>query len=351
MAETPSAPALLDPRLLQDPKMHARSRALFRASWQLLDPHLLEEGPELRPFVMLPGLLDEPLVRTPWALLPNVCTHRGATLIETPCQQRSLRCPYHGRRFSLAGRCEAAPGFDELEGFPSEADHLPEIEVEEWGPLRFASLDPLTSFEDIRAELDPWIGELVERPGQVLLREDDHHISANWALYVENYLEGLHLPFVHPDLSRQLSLPSYRYETLKCGTLQIGAASAEQQCLDLPEGHPLEGQRIRALYVWLWPNTMINVYPWGLSMNRIEPRAADEMVVRYHTWVFDHIGSRHEVSAVAQTEAEDQQVVRRVQAGMRSSMVGPGTLHPEHEAGVVEFRRRLAEALTPCSPS
>ncbi|MFT5586021.1 MAG: choline monooxygenase [Cognaticolwellia sp.] len=336
---------MFDPRKLQDPEMHTRSRGLFRQSWQLLDPHLVEEGPELRPFVMLPGLLNEPLVRTPWALLPNVCTHRGSTLIELPCQQRSLRCPYHGRRFSLAGRCEAAPGFEQVEGFPSKRDHLSEIAVEEWGPLRFASVDPMTSFEDIRAELDPWIGELVERPGQVLLREEEHHISANWALYIENYLEGLHLPFVHPDLSRSLSLPQYSYETLKCGTLQVGAASADQACLDLPEGHPLGGQRIRALYVWLWPNTMINVYPWGLSMNRVEPRSADEMVVRYHTWVLDHISSRQDVSAVAQTEAEDQQIVRRVQAGMRSSLVGPGTLHPEHEVGVKVFRERLGAAL------
>jgi choline monooxygenase len=340
---------MFDLRRLQAPEMHSRSQALFRQSWQILDPHLVEEGPELRPFVMLPGLLDEPLVRTPWALLPNVCTHRGSTLIETPCQQRSLRCPYHGRRFSLAGRCEGAPGFDQVEGFPSERDHLPEIQVEEWGPLRFASLDPGTLFQDIRAELDPWIGALVERSGQVLLREEDHYISANWSLYVENYLEGLHLPFVHPELSRALALGEYRYETLKCGTLQIGAASAEQACLQLPKGHPLEGQRIRSLYVWLWPNTMINVYPWGLSMNRVEPRAADEMVVRYHTWVLDHISSRQDVSAVSQTEAEDQQIVRRVQSGMRSSLVGPGTLHPEHEAGVVEFRRRLAEALRPGS--
>lgn len=336
---------MFDLRRLQDPAAHRRSAVLFRSSWQLLDPHLLEEGPELRPFVMLPGLLDEPLVRTPWALLPNVCTHRGATLIDGPCQRRSLRCPYHGRRFSLAGRCEAAPGFEEVEGFPAAKDHLPELDVAEWGPLRFASVDPVTSFEDIRAELEPWIGHLLERPGQVLLREEDFPLSANWALYVENYLEGLHLPFVHPGLSRQLSLPGYRYETLGCGTLQIGTASAEEQCLELPEGHPLEGERIRALYVWLWPNTMINVYPWGLSMNRVEPRAADETVVRYHTWVFDHIGSRKDVGAVAQTEAEDQQVVRRVQAGMRSSLVGPGTLHPQHEAGVMDFRRRLAGAL------
>ena len=29
----------------------------------------------------------------------------------------------------------------------------------------------------------------------------DYLINCNWALYCDNYLEGFHIPFVHPDLN------------------------------------------------------------------------------------------------------------------------------------------------------
>ncbi|TMH07471.1 MAG: hypothetical protein E6H79_04690, partial [Betaproteobacteria bacterium] len=40
----------------------------------------------------------------------------------------------------------------------------------------------------------------------------------NWALYVENYLEGLHIPFVHPGLTKTLDLGNYRYELRAAAT-------------------------------------------------------------------------------------------------------------------------------------
>ncbi|MED5371212.1 MAG: SRPBCC family protein [Myxococcota bacterium] len=336
----------LEARYYRDPALFAaQADRIFAPSWQVLDPHLTRPDKQLRPFTLLPGMLDEPLLRTPWALLSNVCTHRAALLVDRECEHRLIRCPYHGRRFSLAGRCEAAPGFEDVEGFPSAAEHLPELPLMELGPLHFTSLSPRRSFAELKAGLQPWIGDLLDRPGLQLLREDDHPIAANWALYVENYLEGLHLPFVHPGLSGGLNLPAYRHEILPVGTLQIGIAKDGEDTLVLSPDHPLHGQPVRALWFWLWPNTMLNVYPWGLSINRVEPRGVDESVVRYHTWVFNPFGSRRDVSLVSTTESEDQQIVRRVQAGICSRLYRPGRLSPAHEAGVAELGRRLREAL------
>ena len=52
--------------------------------------------------------------------------------------------------------------------------------------------------------------------------------DANWALYVENYLEGLHIPFIHPGLNAKLDWKSYRYESFANGTLQVG----DSRCKD-----------------------------------------------------------------------------------------------------------------------
>ena len=34
---------------------------------------------------------------------------------------------------------------------------------------------------------------------------------------------------------------------------------------------PDYGKRVAAFYFWLFPNLMLNFYPWGLSMNVVNP--------------------------------------------------------------------------------
>ena len=48
-------------------------------------------------------------------------------------------------------------------------------------------------------------------------RSRDYTVEAHWALYVENYLEGLHIPFVHPGLMQALDLaaPTHLTEALR----------------------------------------------------------------------------------------------------------------------------------------
>src|SRR5690606_34124114 len=77
-----------------------------------------EQAPAAWPFRFLPGSVDEPLLLTrdehgAVHCLSNVCTHRGATVVGEPCKAIDLRCPYHGRRFSLDGRMLAMPGFED----------------------------------------------------------------------------------------------------------------------------------------------------------------------------------------------------------------------------------------------
>src|SRR5262249_29501755 len=95
------------------------------------------------PLTLLPGSLDEPLLLArdasgPLRCLSNVCTHRGNVLLDRPFAGTTLRCGYHGRCFSLEGRCVAAPGFEDAERFPSAGDDLPVVALGRLGPLLFA---------------------------------------------------------------------------------------------------------------------------------------------------------------------------------------------------------------------
>lgn len=96
-------------------------------------------------------------------------------------------------------------------------------------------------------------------------------IEANWALYCGNYLEEFHTPHVHGASLEALDYRAYRTECFRWGNLQFEMGKGEEPGFDLPSGHPDEDQPVLACYFWLFPNTMLNFYPWGLSPNVVQP--------------------------------------------------------------------------------
>ena len=84
-----------------------------------------------------------------------------------------------------------------------------------------------------------------------------HHVKANWALYVDNYLEGFHIPFVHGDLNNVIENGSYKTELFSNGVLQIGYAKPGQVWHDLPKESSDYGNNITAYYFG-YPNMMFN---------------------------------------------------------------------------------------------
>src|SRR5688572_27995180 len=70
---------------------------------------LVPEPESVYPFILLEKYLSEPLLLTRdkaggLHLLSNVCTHRGSLVAQKACKAARLRCPYHGRNFSLDGK-------------------------------------------------------------------------------------------------------------------------------------------------------------------------------------------------------------------------------------------------------
>jgi choline monooxygenase len=346
-------------------ELYERSRdEIFARSWQFIgDTETLTYGHEsanVVPFTLLEGCLDEPCIlinnqesqdlkNSPkLQCYANVCTHRGSVLVEKACQVNSMRCRYHGRRFGLDGCFVSAPGFEQAEDFPSERDNLAKISMEQWGNLHFASVDPAF-------ELDELIGEMKKRLEFLPLDEfkfspelsKDYFINANWALYVDNYLEGLHVPFVHPSLATLLDPRAYHTELLPYGNVQIGVAQKAEDAFDLPASSPDHGQLIAAYYYWLYPNMMFNFYPWGLSINVVMPQGHKNTRVRFLTYVWrpERFGN-YSTENIHQTELEDEEVVHAVQRGIQSRAYQSGRYSPTWEAGVYQFHQLIGKSLS-----
>jgi choline monooxygenase len=186
------------------------------------------------------------------------------------------------------------------------------------------------------------IGEAVFDPA----RSRDYLVQANWALYCDNFLEGFHIPFVHTGLSQAIDYGAYRTELFPHSVLQVGTAAAGDDAFAIPSGHLDHGQRIAAYWWWLWPSTMVNVYPWGISFNLVKPLAVDRTKVSFLSYVWDasRLG-QGAGAALDRVEREDEAVVENVQRGTASRLYRRGRYSPAREQGVHHFHRLLADAL------
>jgi len=338
-----------------DPEVYRRSlERVFARSWQLVaDVSAVKVPGQAHPFILLEGSLDEPLLLTrdqadAVHCLSNVCTHRGNLVAESGGGAAPfLRCRYHGRRFGLDGRFLSMPEFERAERFPSAADDLPRVPFGVWSGFVFAALAPAVPLDALLSGLDARVGwlpwnELAFDP----TRSRDYLVRANWALYCDNYLEGFHIPYVHAGLAGALDYSGYTTELLPYGSLQVGAAASGEEAFDLPAGSPDAGRRIAAYYYWLFPNTMLNVYPWGVSVNVVKPLAPDRTRVSFLAYVWAPAKlDRGAGSGLDRVEREDEAVVESVQRGIRSRLYDRGRYSPDREQGVHHFHRLLAEAL------
>ena len=173
-----------------------------------------------------------------------------------------------------------------------------------------------------------------------------HHVKANWALYVDNYLEGFHIPFVHGDLNNVIENDSYKTELFSNGVLQIGYAKPGQVCFDLPKESSDYGNNIAAYYFWIYPNMMFNFYPWGLSVNIVVPLDSGNSKIIYRGYVKNQdLISKGAGGDLDKVEEEDQYIVESVQRGVRSQSYERGRYSPEKETGVHHFHRLLLKNL------
>jgi hypothetical protein len=147
----------------------------------------------------------------------------------------------------------------------------------------------------------------------------DYVIAANWALYCDNYLEGFHVPYVHgASLGSKLDYDAYDTKLFEWSNVQIGVAAPGQPSFDLPKGHPDEGARIAAWYFWLFPNLMLNFYPWGLSLNVVQPLGPGRTRVLFRSYVSDPDRIADSAgSDLHRVEMEDEEIVRAAHADAR----------------------------------
>ena len=321
---------------------------IFCESWQYIgDAVTLKRGTaNVHPVKLLEKCIDESLLLVQKddsiSCMTNVCTHRAFELIQHPTKTKKIVCGYHGRRFDLDGKMEHMPMFEGAENFPRPCDHLHQLQLQQWKRFLFTSIAPKADFDQMVKRLDERLYHMdMETWRHAPEYSKVYTVKANWALYVDNYLEGFHIPFVHEDLVSIIDLGNDNL------VLQIGYGKAGDPSLTLPSGHPDEGKTVTAYYYWLYPNFMLNIYNWGVQINIVKPMGTDFCKVEFEYYIADEeLWQQFGKDELAEkTEREDEFVVEAVQKGLKSRFYKNGRYSPKMENGVYYFHQLARAAL------
>ena len=327
---------------------------IFVKSWQFIGhKNILPVNINLYPFNFLDNYINEPLLlvrdgNENLRCLSNVCTHRANIIIDNPCEAKSIRCGYHGRKFNLDGVFKSMPDFEETRNFPRDCENLKSFKVSNIGPFLFTSLEPGFEIQSIFNEISNRMSffkfdSLVERPDLSV----DHLVNANWAIYCENYLDPFHIPFVHKDLTKVLDIDKYSMEIYENYNLQIGYASDGEEFFKINEDHPDYGNKISAYYYWIYPNIMLNFYPWGLSINVVTPLEINRTKVSFIQFMLDE--TKYDSGAgglIDKVEREDEYVVEQVSKGLESRYYNTGRFSPTKEVTIHHFHKLISDSLS-----
>ncbi len=134
--------------------------------------------------------------------LVNACRHRGARLLDVPAgetcgHKRAIVCPYHAWTYALDGTLRGCAGMEDTHDFDRADYPLRTLRTACWGGFIWVCADPTAP------ELLDWLGELPERlamyqlDDMVATRVVTHDVACNWKVWVENFMEGYHIPTVH----------------------------------------------------------------------------------------------------------------------------------------------------------
>jgi choline monooxygenase len=348
VSESVASSWTLPAHLYVDPAVLEQEREqIFFRTWQLVGR---------RDQVASPGdyftcdLLGEPLliVRGADGCLRgffNVCRHRAGPPA-TGCGSRKVfRCGYHGWTYGLDGTLLHAPGMDGTEDFSARDFGMRPVRTEEWGAWVFVNLDE---------ECEPLLPALRDLPAQTarfsldrltFYQRREYVMACNWKVYVDNYLEGYHLPSVHPGLNRELDFNQYQTETFERHSRQWSPIRGPENAEDSPRRYAQAGGEDSAEYFWIFPGWMLNCYPDNISMNLVLPLGTEKTLAIFE-WYLPP-GAKDVAAAEAgvrfsdEIQREDGAICEVVHRNLRSRAYGRGRFSARQEIGVHHFHRLL----------
>jgi choline monooxygenase len=337
-------PRNLAPSYYVDPAIfEAERQAIFRRHWHMLGPEAQVAASGQYLAVELAGWKLFVLRGRDGVLrgFHNVCRHRGARLLEEGSGRcEALCCPYHLWVYGDDGALRKAPAFGEDAEFRVADWPLMPIAVATWRGLLFVAIEPATALLDQLGDLPDEVAEYPVESFAVDATER-FEFAANWKTYTDNFIEGYHVPGIHPSFSKVIEFD--RFETVaRRGVVRMTAPQRN-------------GSIYGGKWLWAWPAWTLSIFPGGMNTSRINPLGAGRTELVYHFYFADRseateAARRGTVATNCAIVREDFGICEHTQRNYASGAYVPGPLSPRHERSVAYFQGRVVETLAGAAP-
>lgn len=335
---------------------------LFKNSWQLVC-HLSNIKSEGDYFTF--DFLGESIVvlrsKDQIKAFHNVCRHRGARLLDGPTGniKNRITCPYHAWSYDLEGQLVSLPYKQFFPSVKTEELGLRPIEMElclGFVFIRIEGSGPSVAeqFAPAMEDLSPYHFDELLPLGRVTYRERE----VNWKQIADNYIDALHIPIAHQGLT-DLVGNSYGLEVVgdlhkmwaDVRTKRDQGFSAKAYSQILPKmPHLPESKQTQWLYYRMWPSLAFDIYPEQIDFMQFIPISATKTMIREIPYALPD--ERREVKLARylnwrinrEVNAEDTDLINRVQAGMTSTSFQTGPL-ASTEYCLLDSIRKIQEIL------
>lgn len=268
----------------------------------------------------------------------NLCPHRaGAIVPDGAGCQANLVCRYHGWAFAEDGSLLSARDFGA--DAPAELGLTP-IRVGVWRSIVFVCLDPDTP------PLVEWLGGWDDRMAEWSLEGALFHsrsvrrMDCNWKTYGDNFLEGYHVPLVHPGLARQTD--SLRYRVWNHGDRRWNIHLTP---------HPDDALQ-PGTFMCFWPNFSMDIFPGGWCTERWLPRGPHTTDLVFDYFFFEGCEDADQIVKESEEVAqEDAEVCDVVQRNLDAGLYDRGVLSPRHENGLADWHELYLEVVSDGGPA
>lgn len=269
----------------------------------------------------------------------NVCKHRGGPLAIKKGTKTVIQCQYHGWIYLDDGSLRGVPDWNLVELFDKKDFGLDPIEIDIWQGLIFArGQKSKLNLENLLHDIEDRISPL-NLSGLQHYIELTYDIDCNWKVYVDNFLEGYHIPIVHPELANLLDYRSYVTETEEWYSLQHSPIKGGNSFYSNEGGE--------AFYYFVFPNMMLNILPGRLQMNLVSPISPTKCKVHF-SYFYDNLDTKaksglieEDIAYSDKIQEEDIEICEAVQRGLQSKVYDQGRFSVKRELGVYHFQNLL----------
>ena len=194
-----------------------------------------------------------------------------------------------------------------------------------------------TALDTSNCSLVDWLNEfpnaLIDLPVEELIFHSRtvRRVKCNWKTYADNFLEGYHVPSVHPEMARDADASNY--------SVILGDDRRWNVHVMPPRGDSVFG-----MFGWLYPSFAFNVVPGGWAVERWLPRGHNEIDLYFEYFFEPGAPDLERIHAMNETVAEeDVRICEAVQRNLESGMYAEGLLSPKWEEPLLVFHDMIRE--------